>query len=144
MPYHRTGRRQSGCPFCAGQAACTCNSLQALYPDIAAQWDYSKNEGQPSDFPGSSSYLAWWSSPQRGSWQQFIKSRTSQEQQRTARHLLRLQQRQKQKSASQDCFIFRIPHHPSPMCRLVSPLSVQSLGFALALWYTPECMLQHD
>ncbi|KAL3157826.1 hypothetical protein ABBQ32_012247 [Trebouxia sp. C0010 RCD-2024] len=78
MPYLRTTGRMSGCPFCAGRAACRCNSLQALYPDIAAEWDHSKNEGQPSDFTGSSSHLAWWSSPQRARWQQSIHSRTSQ------------------------------------------------------------------
>ena len=92
-PNSRTGRSTTGCPFCAGQAACRCNSLQALYPDIAAEWDHSKNEGQPSDFPGSSSHLAWWSSPQRASWQRSIHSRTNQEHQRTAR-LKRIQRRQ--------------------------------------------------
>ena len=34
--YSRTGRIQSGCPMCAGQSACMCNSLQACYPDVAA------------------------------------------------------------------------------------------------------------
>ena len=72
----RTGKDQTGCPVCAGKAACKCNSLQALYPDIAAEWDHAKNEGQPSDHTGSSTYLAWWLSSQRGSWQQSISSRT--------------------------------------------------------------------
>ena len=30
-----------GCPICAGHVACRCNSLQALFPDIAAEWDRS-------------------------------------------------------------------------------------------------------
>ncbi|KAL3140451.1 hypothetical protein ABBQ38_004710 [Trebouxia sp. C0009 RCD-2024] len=76
MPLDRTDRKESGCPFCAGKAACACNSLLALYPDTAAEWDYSKDQGQPSDHTASSSYLAWWSSPQGGSWQQTITSRT--------------------------------------------------------------------
>ncbi|KAL3155560.1 hypothetical protein ABBQ38_011114 [Trebouxia sp. C0009 RCD-2024] len=76
QPYSRTGRLKSGCPFCAGQSACRCNSLQALYPETAADWDHSENQGQPSDYPASSQRLAWWSSPQRGSWQQSIHSRT--------------------------------------------------------------------
>ena len=75
-PLNRTGRSQTGCPFCAGMAACACNSLQALYPDTAAEWDYSRNQGQPSDYTASCNHLAWWSSPQRGSWQQTITSRT--------------------------------------------------------------------
>ena len=46
-PHSRTDLMKRGCPICAGRVACRCNSLQALYPDIAAEWDYSKNAGQP-------------------------------------------------------------------------------------------------
>ena len=81
-PAHRTGRHETGCPFCVGRAACQCNSLQALFPSIAAEWDYGKNKYQPSDYPASSSSLAWWVSPQRGSWQQTITRRTSNIQQK--------------------------------------------------------------
>ncbi|KAL3153616.1 hypothetical protein ABBQ32_013221 [Trebouxia sp. C0010 RCD-2024] len=84
-PYNRTGRTKTGCPVCAGMAACRCNSLQALYPVIAAEWDYSRNEGQPCDYTASCDYLAWWSSPQRGSWQQTVHSRTSGQRQQGAR-----------------------------------------------------------
>ena len=84
-PCERTGRSKSGCPFCAGKRACRCNSLQALYPDTAAEWDYCKNQGQPSDYPAGSGYIAWWISPQRGSWQQTIHRRTNAVRQRTAR-----------------------------------------------------------
>ncbi|KAL3158563.1 hypothetical protein ABBQ38_010782 [Trebouxia sp. C0009 RCD-2024] len=73
------------CPFCAGRAAFRCKSLQAFYPDTAAEWDYSTNQDQPSDYSASSHHMAWWSSPQRGSWQQSIHSRTSQIHQKTAR-----------------------------------------------------------
>ena len=92
-PFSRTGRQQRGCPFCAGQAACRCNSLHALYPDIVAEWHYSKNQGQPSDYTAGSSYLAWWFNLQLGSWQQTIASRTSGPRQRTA-HLRRSKERQ--------------------------------------------------
>ena len=92
-PYTRTSYRRRGCPFCAGKLACKCNSLQALYPDTAAEWDHGKNQGQPSEYTASSHHLAWWSSPQGGSWQQTINSRTSGEQQKTAR-LQRIQQQQ--------------------------------------------------
>ena len=77
-PYTRTSRSKTGCPFCAGTAACKCNSLLSLRPDIAAEWDHGKNQGQPSDFTASSNRLAWWFSPQRGSWQQPIHVRTDQ------------------------------------------------------------------
>ena len=76
-PSERLGHK-SGCPFCAGRAACKCNSLQALYPAIAAEWDHAKNQGQPSDYTARSDRLAWWCSPERGSWHQSIDSRTDQ------------------------------------------------------------------
>ena len=76
MPKTRIGRNKAGCPFCARQAACRCNSLRALHPGIAAEWDHAKNKGQSSDYTASSSRMAWWFSPERGSWQQSIKSRT--------------------------------------------------------------------
>ncbi|KAL3152657.1 hypothetical protein ABBQ38_012255 [Trebouxia sp. C0009 RCD-2024] len=93
QPYSRTGRFKAGCPYCAGMSACKCNSLQALYFETAAEWDYSRNQGQPSDYPASSGYLAWWCNPQHGSWQQSINARTNQVHQKTAR-LRRIQQRQ--------------------------------------------------
>ena len=85
MPLKRTARPKSGCPCCAGRAACKCNSLQALYPSIAADWDHGKNQGLPSDYPARSTYLAWWSSLMRGSWQQTVASRSQSIQQRSAR-----------------------------------------------------------
>ena len=85
QPFSRAGRTRVGCPCCAGKVACQCNSLQALFPSIAAEWDHSKNKCQPSDFTASSRYLAWWSSPQRGSWQQSIIRRTQYLRQNSAR-----------------------------------------------------------
>ena len=75
-PNDRTGRGQTGCPICAGRVACRCNSLLTLFPDIAADWDYSKNTGQLSNYTAGSKHLAWWYTPQRGSWQQSIDGRT--------------------------------------------------------------------
>ena len=72
----RAGRYKIGCPFCVGRAACKCNSLQALYPGIAVDWDHAKNEDQPSDYTASSNRMAWWFSPERGSWQQRVRFRT--------------------------------------------------------------------
>ena len=92
-PMSRTGRKQSGCPVCAGQAACQCNSLQALLPDIAADWDHGRNKSLPSDYTAQSHHLAWWYTPQRGSGQQTITARTGNviRQSATAKH--RQQQR---------------------------------------------------
>ena len=75
-PFSRTGRDQCGCPICAGHSACRCNSLQALFPDIAAEWDHEKNTGAPGDYSAGSERLAWWYTLERGSWQQTIHART--------------------------------------------------------------------
>ena len=72
----RTSHKPTGCPLCARQVACRCNSLQALFPAIAAEWDYRKNKSEPSDYTPGSKHLAWWYTPQRGSWQRSIHART--------------------------------------------------------------------
>ncbi|KAL3156307.1 hypothetical protein ABBQ32_012575 [Trebouxia sp. C0010 RCD-2024] len=100
-PTSRTGHIKSGCPFCAGQAACKCNSLKALYPDTAAEWDYKKNQSQPSNYTASSTHLAWWFNPQYGSWQQSVDARTIQVQKKAAR-LRRSQERQNSARPSLD------------------------------------------
>ena len=74
-PYQRTGRCLTDCPFCAGKNVCKCNSLQARSPDMAAEWDHTKNKSQPSDHTASSGFVAWWSNSQRGNWQQSINGR---------------------------------------------------------------------
>ena len=58
-PLLKMGRSKTGCSFCVGHVACRCNSLQALYLDAAAEWDYSKNQGQPSVYTAGCNYLAW-------------------------------------------------------------------------------------
>ena len=93
-PSKRYGRGKTGCPCCAGHTACKCNSLQALYPAIAAEWDCAKNQGHCCDYTAGSHHLTWWFSPERGSWQQTIHSRTHELRSKPAR-LKRIQQRQK-------------------------------------------------
>ena len=83
----------AGCPFCAGRVVCQCNSLQTCYPDIAAEQDYSKSTGRPSDYVASSHYLAWWFTTQRGTWQHKIFYRTRSGTNRKAWQWLDLPQR---------------------------------------------------
>ena len=56
----------SGCPCCSGCKACNCNSLQSLYPEVAAEWDYIRNTGTPSDYPTHSQQRVWWYNSKRG------------------------------------------------------------------------------
>ena len=67
----------SGCPFCAGKAVCKCNSLQTLFPSIAAEWHHELNHDTPNDYTAGSHFVAWWQSRHKGCWQQSINSRTS-------------------------------------------------------------------
>ena len=75
-PVNRNSKRGRGCPYCAGQAVCKCNSLQTRYPTIAAEWDSEKNDLTPNDFSAASTTAAWWHNAERGSWQQTIVART--------------------------------------------------------------------
>ena len=66
---------QGGCPFCSGQAVCNCNSLATRCPELAVEWDYSKNEAGPNDYTAASHAVVWWQTASRGSWQQRIDRR---------------------------------------------------------------------
>ena len=65
-----------GCPCCSGHQACICNSLQSLYPEVAAEWDHSRNAGTPSDYTASSHVKVWWITSKRGSFLATIHGRT--------------------------------------------------------------------
>ena len=66
--------RGSRCPCCAGKQAWSCNSLQALHPTI--EWDYTRNEGTPDDYPAQSNKDVWWYNHWRGHFQSRIGNRT--------------------------------------------------------------------
>ncbi|WP_270548851.1 zinc-ribbon domain-containing protein [Bifidobacterium bifidum] len=54
------------------------NSLAARCPDVAAQWDYERNEGlTPEQFTYSASSNVWWTCGKGHHWQAVINSRTN-------------------------------------------------------------------
>ena len=60
---NRTANR-SGCPGCSGRHASVTNSLETRFPEIAAQWHPTKNEGvTPADVVAGSSKKVWWKCP---------------------------------------------------------------------------------
>ena len=73
---NRVAQQHSGCPYCAGRQACVCNSLQSLYPAVAAEWDFSKNTGTPAEYTASCCEKVWWRNSKRGSFLQSINKRT--------------------------------------------------------------------
>ena len=74
---NRTGQRQ-GCPYCGSRKVLAgFNDLQTLYPEIAAEWDYEKNEKKPSEVMSKSSYRAYWICPQKHSFRTMVSERTT-------------------------------------------------------------------
>ena len=73
-------RRTTGCPFCANRRVWKgFNDLATLYPDIAKEWDYSKNgELTPDDVVGGSGKRVWWICDKGHSFATSISNRTSQ------------------------------------------------------------------
>ena len=68
----------SGCPCCSGKVAAKGESdLATLFPDIAAQWDYEKNEKTPDEVRSGSRELVWWKCELGHTWQATVKSRAN-------------------------------------------------------------------
>jgi len=76
---HRTNGR--GCPACAGQTVTATNSLAAIRPDLAAQWDHDRNQVlTPDAVTAGSSRKVWWRCPEPGCghiWETTVRTRTS-------------------------------------------------------------------
>lgn len=57
---NRTINRR-GCPMCSGRYAIPgINDLTTKHPEILKEWDYEKNNKQPTELLSGSSYKAWW------------------------------------------------------------------------------------
>lgn len=78
-PHNRTGANKTGCPVCSGQKVLPgFNDLASQYPEIALEWDYSKNKGlKPSDFTTNSTKRIWWVCAKGHSWETPIHIRTN-------------------------------------------------------------------
>ena len=63
-PANRVNQKQA-CPYCVGKRVIVGeNDLQTLFPEIAAQWHPSKNEGRsPSMMAPQSHEVVWWQCP---------------------------------------------------------------------------------
>ncbi len=58
-PCNRIGLN-AGCPYCASKKACICNSLQSLYPALAAEYDTAKNGVGPEQVLPRSRKVVFW------------------------------------------------------------------------------------
>ena len=66
----------NGCAVYAGWQACVCNSLESLFPSVAAEVDVDKNGFGPSEVTAGSGKKVWWRSTKRGSWMLSVNART--------------------------------------------------------------------
>lgn len=74
----RTGNRKSKCPYCLNRRLLVgFNDLKYKYPDVALEWDYSKNEKNPEDYVYGSTFKAYWKCKECGYvWLTEIRKRT--------------------------------------------------------------------
>src|SRR5215471_19310893 len=60
--YSRT--HGNGCPYCAGQKVLISGSLASLFPELAAEWQSSKNGSiTPDEVRPGSNMKVWWKCP---------------------------------------------------------------------------------
>lgn len=65
------------CPYCAGIHPET-RTLEAVYPEIAKEWNYEKNgDLLPSHISKSSAVRVWWKCSKGHEWQTSVNNRTS-------------------------------------------------------------------
>ncbi len=68
-PANRIGLNH-GCPYCAHHKACICNSLQSLFPALAAEYDSAKNGAGPEQVLPRSQKKAFWKDASGHTWEQ--------------------------------------------------------------------------
>ncbi|MBR3131019.1 hypothetical protein IKG31_00365 [Candidatus Saccharibacteria bacterium] len=66
-----------GCPFCSNRRVLKgFNDLETLNPELAAEWNYTKNGNlKPSDVIAGSTKTVWWKCPKGHEWKARIYSR---------------------------------------------------------------------
>lgn len=70
----RINRRVEGkpCPYCSGVRPSDDYNFKTMYPVLAGNWDYSKNEKGPDEYLPKSHHKAWWLCPVGHEWQAAI------------------------------------------------------------------------
>jgi len=76
-PCNRTSSRNPrGCPCCAGQKLCECNSLETVCPDVAADFDIKENGVSPAEVTSSAGTKYSWLSDEPGAKKRSVHLRT--------------------------------------------------------------------
>ena len=90
----------SGCPYCASKKACICNSLQSLYPVLAAEYDTARNGVGPEQVLPRSRKTAFWKDASGHAWERSPFDRTRPEKDRIKRAAVSQRSRLKQQASS--------------------------------------------
>ncbi|MBR6133634.1 MAG: hypothetical protein IKQ29_02825 [Bacilli bacterium] len=65
------------CPYCSGLRVISGeNDLETMFPEIAKEWDFIKNENKPSEVKYGSNKKVWWKCPKGHSYQAKPSDRT--------------------------------------------------------------------
>lgn len=73
----RTRTSKNGCPFCSNKRVLKgYNDLKTVYPQIASEWDYEKNDLVPDEVLYGSPKKVWWRCKKGHVWQAAIVNRT--------------------------------------------------------------------
>ncbi len=75
--FSRTRKILTGCPCCAGQKICECNSLETVCPDIAADFDVEKNGVSAAEVTSSAHTKYSWLSDEPGAKKRTVAQRTN-------------------------------------------------------------------
>ncbi len=68
----------SGCPYCSGRLPIKgVNDFSTVYPELASEWNYEKNQNSPSDYTKSSNKNVWWKCFQGHEWKASIADRVA-------------------------------------------------------------------
>lgn len=69
--------QNAGCPYCSNHRLLKgYNDLETIYPDLAKEWNYNKNNGlSPSDVLSGSAQKVWWKCSEGHEWEAIIDNR---------------------------------------------------------------------
>jgi hypothetical protein len=73
----RTSFLKRGCPYCTNRKACKDNCLATKFPEIAAEWHYTKNDTTPKNVLPGCGKKYWFQCKKGHEWKATINSRTS-------------------------------------------------------------------
>jgi hypothetical protein len=74
---HARSMSGTGCPYCANKKACADNCLATLYPQIALEWNYIKNDLMPNDVLPNTKKKVWWACSNNHEWKAWIGDRVA-------------------------------------------------------------------